>query len=247
MDNLLKNRPAWLYGTFNPSIDSTTALKFMSKLAEERGFNLYIIAGTECDEMFADPSRRAKVSNWYNYVTQFAKSKNVYVVPDAPLQFKKELMQNPNHLRPGAAKIYTETIIDDIVSLQNTASKDIQLKLISTKFDKSTYYKEGELSEIPSLTVSISDNGTNEIRGAVSCSIFKSGTTDDEWVRRASAVNFNLANTRTTEVKLVLDKGNITEPGKYDVAIFVRIDEGKSIKEIKFIVPNILEGAVLYE
>lgn len=237
MDNVLKGRPAWIYGTFNPSIDSTTALKFMSNMAEKRGFNLYIIVGPECDEIFADPARKAKISSMYKYVAQFAKSKNVYVIPNVPIQFKKESMQNPNHLRPGAEKVYSEKITDAIASIQNGTSKDNQLKLVSTKFDKTTY----KIGEIPSLTIAIADDGNNEIHGAVSCSIFKSGSTEYDWISRASAVNCNLGNTRTTEIKMIVDKGKITDPGKYDMAVFVRINVGQSFKEIKFVIPDKLE------
>ena len=237
MDSALKSRPAWAYGPFKPSLDSTIALKFMSNLAEKRGFNFYIIAGPECDEIFADPARKARLSSWYNYVAQFAELKNVYVIPNTPVLFKKELMQNPNHLRPEAERVYTEKFIDAIASLQNSTSNDNQLKLVSTKYDKSTY----KIGEIPSLTVSIADGGQNEIHGAVSCSIFKSGSTESEWSSRASAVNYDLGNARTIEVNLILDKGRISDPGKYDVVIFVRINDGDSFKEIKFTVPNILE------
>lgn len=238
MDEILEDLSKSGYSeVFKPSSDSSNALEFICNLADKRGFNLYIIVNAECTEIFAYPERELAVCSTYDYLTQFTKFKNVYLIPDTPVLFNKDSMQGTFHLAPGAESVFTEKIIDAIVSIQNGKSKNDQLRLVSAEFDK-TLYKAGE---IPSLNVTIAGDGTDEIHGAVSCLIFKSGTTESEWVSRASAVNFDFGNNRIADLDLFVNRGKASDTGKYDVAIFIRVDYGSSCKEIKCILPNKLE------
>jgi len=242
LDQISRETTPSLYSKFSPCSDSTNALKAMTGLANRLGFQFYIAIGSEWDKLYQDPGRQAKVSAMQQWLAQFTDPQYVHLLPSIQT-FRAEQMQHPNHLRPNWERLYTETILADIVAIQNrlaaTQSKPIQLT--SAVLDKSNYNPGEQPTVTLSLTTSASLGTSAMIKGDVSCLVRSAGNTDGQWTARSSAVDYTMQNSGNTEVRLVLGIGKLVEAGAYDVVLFLRQDVGGLSFETRVELPNTIE------
>jgi hypothetical protein len=232
IENMIKNRIGWIYGPFNPSEDSKNALQFTSDLAKKYGFQLYIVYGPENDVMFQDVKRVERVAAMQKFVSQYTDDKFVHLIPGSPIIFTAEQMQNPNHLSPDAACEYTQLITDSIIEIQNKDVKNqvTQPKIVSTSLDKDTYI----VKEKAIVNIDLINNTGETAAGTVSCLVKPAGSDDSKWIARATAVNFRLDANNKSKIELIIDKGELTIPGVYDVVIYLLTPSNKLVKETKY-------------
>jgi hypothetical protein len=226
----------YLNDLFIPSSDTTIALKYMSNLAREKHFQLYIVFQPELDEALNTGIRQYVLIPQVQYLSQFTDPTYVHIVRDETLAFPKARMKNANHLRPGADHILTEVDISRIVSIQNALSaKQAQpLRLDFLRLDKDNY----QMGDIPVINLTISDLGALGITGGVSCLIKPSGEADGYWVSRAPASYFKMEDTGMVNLTLKSNIGNLNKANVYDLVVFLRQDVGYLSNEIRVEFPN---------
>jgi hypothetical protein len=235
-----KRKPAILFQQFNPCEDTTIALRFMSDLARSKHFQLYFLFQPEWDEAVQAGLRADTLEAQINYLSQFIDPTYVHIVRDDSLTFAKAQMASHNHLLPPAERIYTEMNVNIIAAIQNqlTAQQAIPLKLESATPDKSQY-KTGDKPVI-TLKVSAQDgNSLADFKGNVSCLLKPAGSSDGEWVARASAVRMTLNDNGSQGITLTLSKGKIVDSGSYDLVVFLRQDVGNLSNETRVELKNI--------
>jgi len=223
-------------GEFNPSADTTNALSFMSTLAREKHFQLYIVFQPEWDEAVNSGIRKSILDAQVQYLSQFTDSTYVHIIRDDSLTFTKEQMQNPNHLRPGVTHIKTESDLSEIISIQNslTAGQAQPIILDNVQLNRNKY-KTGKQ---PRISLTVSNLGTADVTGSVSCLAKPSGNTDGYWVSRASAVTFEIEAGGNVTLELKLSVGELDIAGVYDLVVFLRQDVGNLSNEVRVELPG---------
>ena len=226
-------------GEFSPSSDTTNAFSYMSNLAREKNFQLYILFQPEWDKAIDAGLRKPILHAQVQYLSQFVDPTYVHIVRNESLIFTKAQMQNPNHLRPGAARIKADSDISRIVSIQNQLTDELSqpLKLDSLHLDKDSY----QTGEQPLISLTVSNLGAAGVTGGVSCLAKPSGTTDGCWVSRAPAVDFELEADGKVNIKLELTVGKLDEAGVYDLIVFLRQDVGNLSNEVRVELPGYIK------
>jgi hypothetical protein len=238
--NINTDTPAFYFDKFIYSRDSTNAIKYITDLARKYHFQLYFTLQPEWDEAFNAGLRIEHLTAEKEYLSQFTDETYVHVVDQIPKTlFKKEQMQNPNHLWHGFEKIYTEEIVNGITAIQNdlTAEQAKPLEITSISLDKDSY----QVGDQPIVTINVTDNETDEITniiGSVSCLVKPRGSIDGNWVARTTAVAMRLNGSDTEELTLPLTEGKLYNQGTYDLVVFLRQDVGSLSHETRIEIPK---------
>jgi hypothetical protein len=235
-----KPSPSGYFDKFQPSEDTTNAIKLMSDLARENRFQLYFTLQCEWVEAINAGLRNQQLNSQFNYLSQFTDPTFVHIIEQNPKTlFAKDQMQNPNHLWHGFERIYTEEIINSICSLQNrlvnNQQKSVNIKSIN--MDKSEY----DTGEKPTVELSIvaQDTGSEgAIAGSVSGLLYPAGSTEAEWSARACAVPVKIGKDQEARVELAMNVGALKQAGSYNLVIFLRQDCDALSFETKFEYPN---------
>lgn len=236
-----KNLPSF-YTPFVPSVDSANAVEVMSDRARSLGFQLYIAIGPEWDEAYQDPDRQGKVAGMEEWLYQFTDSEYVHLVLTTPMLFRADQLHNPNHLRPGSEKQYTEAMVQDIVTIQNSlvGTEARPVEVTSAVPDKSQY----ALEERPSVTLTLAAGENVDVstplEGDVSCLLRPAGKSDMIWLYRAPASPFSIGGDGSTEATLSLSEGRTIKAGTYDLIVFVRQDAGSLSYETRIELPQMI-------
>jgi hypothetical protein len=236
--DISKKLPDYYFRIFSASSDTTIAFRYMSDLAREKHFQLYILFQPEWDEAIDSGLREPILDAQISYLSSFVDPTYVHIVRDESLAFSINQMQNPNHLRPGADHIKTESDISGIVSIQNQLTDDraVSLDLDSVSTDKASY-KAGDMPivEISFSTEDIVSPG--DLTGSVSCLIKPSGKSDGYWVSRASSVAYKVGADGRVALDLQLNVGKIEGAGTYDLVVFLQQDVGNLSHETRYEIP----------
>jgi len=238
MEKIINEKSPEYYRQYQPSVEATRSLQFMCDLAQQKRFQLYILQGPENDMMFQDEKRKDRIVALQTLISQFVDNNYTHLVPESPMVFSKDQMQNPNHLSPEAARKYSQGIATSMIGIQNKLTEG-QVKpsgIISVIPDKSVYSDH----DIANITVQLSNYTDDVIAGAVSCLVKPVGDSDESWVARATAEDFQLAANGTTYVKLIIDKGQLINPGQYDIVTYLRIPAGNNVNEIRQVWDHII-------
>jgi hypothetical protein len=232
-------KPDLYFEKFAPSDDNTRALRFISDLAISRHFQLYFLLQPEWDEVWSAGLRSETVNSTIEYLSQFIDPTYVHIVRTQPIAFPQDQMQNPNHLRPGADHVFTETNLDDIISIQNqlTLSQYVHLDLDSLVMDKKVY----QTGDQPVISLTVSHDVGNEMSGSAlsaSCLVYSDGQEKGEWIARAPAVTVVPGATANSELKLDVRIGELDKPGNNNLVIFLRQEVGKLSHETRFDLPE---------
>jgi hypothetical protein len=229
----------YLASKYKINDDTTTALRYISDLAKKKNFQLYILFQPEWDEAIKAGLRANLISAQKNYLSQFIDPEYVHIVFDESLTFKKDQMQNPNHLRPGAERVYTEDYVGLITAIQNQLSEKqaTPIKLESAEANKNGSYVVNDKPYIP-IRVSIPGRSDAAVNGSVSCLIKPAGTTDGDWVIRSPSVPVNLSGNDPQTFNLSANIGKLDKPGTYDLVVFIRQDVDKLSHETRIELSN---------
>jgi len=216
---------------FEPSLDATNAVRFMSDMAREKQFQLYFVFEPEWDEAINAGLRQPILDAQIEYLSQFTDPTFVHIVWNESLTFTQEQMQNHAHLRPGADHIKTESDISRIISIQNqlTAGMTQPIELDAVNLNKDSY----AIGDTPVIELTVYNPGSASVNGSVSCLAKPSGVPDGYWVSRAPATGFELEAGGKVDMDLELTVGELDEFGTYDLIVFLRQDVGNLSNEAR--------------
>jgi hypothetical protein len=234
--DLAKLLPESYFNWRKPVQDTAIALHFMCELARENHFQLYIVRGPEWQEAVNSGWREAAINYMGEYAGQYTDSEYVHFIPDQPLQFPKNEMQNINHLRPGAERVFTECVIENITSSQNrlTATLAVPIEIDSVKFDKAVY----AAADIPNIELRLMNSLPAAFSGGVSAILRPIGGSDANWVARSQSVPLIMEGNSRQSVTLKCAVGIIEKDQTYEAVIFVRQDIGNLVHETRFLLPD---------
>jgi hypothetical protein len=224
--------PKFYFDSFLATPDSTNAVSYMASLAREYGFQLYFTLQCEWDEAINGGLRSAHIAAEKEYLARFTDAKYVQALEQLPKTlFKTDQMESPNHLWHGAEQIYSEEIVNSILSNQTGLTQDqaVRFDLKELSLDKDIYGK----GEIPSAALTVTASGTADVEGSVSCLAKPSGGTDGSWKVRAPAVALSLKGTYPASVVLGMTAGSLDKAGVYDLVVFVRQPIGSLSNETR--------------
>jgi hypothetical protein len=216
---------------FEPSLDATNAVRFMSDMAREKEFQLYFVFQPEWDEAIDAGLRQPILDAQVEYLSQFTDPTFVHIIWNESLTFTREQMQSYAHLRPGADHIKTESDISRIVTIQNqlTAGTARPLELDAVNLSKESY----AIGDNPTVELTLYNPGSVSVNGSVCGLVKPSGTADGYWVSRAPAANFELEAGGKVNIDLELMVGEVDEAGTYDLVVFLRQDVGNLSNEVR--------------
>ena len=236
--DISQQEPADYFSPFTVVPDADNALRFMCNLARSEHFQLYIVYQPEWDEAFNAGLRDDVLKAETEYLAGFIDPVYVHTVNDKAFVFSKDMLQSTEHLRPIAANIYTEAIINDIAAIQNqlTAQQALSLRLETATPQKITF----NTGEEPVITIKASA-GTSNTSGEVSCLLKPAGASDGEWVIRASSEPVIFTGNTSQEITLTLDHGEITTAGSYDLVVFMRQNVNGLSNETRVEISNFIE------
>lgn len=220
--DLAQRLPKHYFQAFSTCKDTHNALRFICDLARLKHFQVYILFQPEWDEAREAGLRSQQIEDLSLYLSQFADPLYVHIVRDDSLVFCKDQMQNTQHLRPGADHIFTETYIENITSIQNqlTSYKFQPLNLISVLLDKNEY----STGDNPVISLQVLNEGHRDVKGGISCLVRPAGKRDGEWIVRAPAKTVHIPSGGNIQMNLELNVGQLSNPGTYDLIIYLRQD-----------------------
>ncbi|MDY6805499.1 MAG: hypothetical protein SXA11_17050 [Cyanobacteriota bacterium] len=103
---------------FKMSVPNRQALEQIVALAQEYGFNVYLVNSPIYQDLYNNEDYQAYFSQVQNTLSAYAaKSKKVYYIRE-PMVFSKEEMENADHLVYPAAKVYTDKLASEIDSIR---------------------------------------------------------------------------------------------------------------------------------
>ncbi|AOY84337.1 hypothetical protein BJP36_34850 [Moorena producens JHB] len=105
---------------FNLSPYNRQALERIVALAEEYGFNVYLANSPMYEGLYEHEDFQAYFNQLQETLGAYAaKSERVHYIFREPMTFPKEQMENADHLIYSAAKVYTNELVSEILSLQS--------------------------------------------------------------------------------------------------------------------------------
>jgi hypothetical protein len=107
---------------FHVSDSAQRALARIRELAEENGFDVYMVDGPTYQGLFADQVFQvyfAKVRQWESGFA--ATSERIHYLSSVQLSFPEPLMRDAVHVLPSGAGNFTERLVSGIVSLQSSS------------------------------------------------------------------------------------------------------------------------------
>ncbi|MEO1377974.1 MAG: hypothetical protein AAFW70_27595 [Cyanobacteria bacterium J06635_10] len=105
---------------FNLSDNNRKALEHIVKLAEKHDFNIYLANSPIYEKLYEHKDFQAYFTQLQDTLDGYAaKSDKVHYIRE-PITFPKEEMENADHLVYSAAKVYTNSLILQIKSIQKT-------------------------------------------------------------------------------------------------------------------------------
>ena len=234
--DITTRQPTSYFNEFNPSLDTTNAIQYMTDLARQQRFQLYFLFPPEWDEAVNAGLRQPILEAQVKYLSRFIDPTFVHIFRNASLTFNRDQIQNQAHLRPGSDHVKTESDLSGIISIQNqlTAERSQPLKVDSLKLDRNIYLPE----DVPTVKLTISNLGKAGVTGSVSCLVKPSGETDGYWVKRAPASSFALEADGKLNLNLKLTVGDLEKAGVYDLVVFLRQDVGNLSNEIRVELPD---------